>query len=121
MNKGIIERVSLYGFKVEGDNNWHNFAKNRTQVFSENCKKHKGKEIEWEKDTNGLVFRVGLPNSKPIIKEESKEPLGLRIKGFSDPSLRGLTDQLNEFGTIKKIKATQTHIKGTGYIAFVWY
>jgi hypothetical protein len=118
MKTGIIKQVSAYGFKVEGDVNWHNFNKAQTQVFSENCKKHTGKQIEWEENENGYVTRVGLPSKKP---EPPKPMLSLRMKSFFNQSIKALEDNVNDFGKEKAIKYSQTHIQGNNYVCFVWY
>jgi len=119
--KGKLRQVSPYGFRVEGDPNWHNFIKNRNKVFSENAKKFKGMEIEWEENEAGLVTRLGTPDKKEVPITNTKPSNSLLIKGFYNQSLKGLEEDINDFGKENSIKATQTHIKGEGFVAFVWY
>ena len=119
--RGILTTVGKYGFKVEGDDNWHNFARNRTQVFTEHCIKLKGKEIEWEENKDNLVARLGTPDKNPVKKTENKPAKGLLVKSFSDSCIKGLEEQINEFGTTKEIKKVETHPEGTRWVAFVWY
>ena len=126
MKTGKLIKVSMYGFQIEGDENWHNFIKNRNQVFSENCKKHLNKIIAWEENEKGQVIRVGIPSQKDYddAKEEPKQvnksnSKSVKLIVADTPEL--FESEINSFNSKVKVIATQTHIWEGKFVAVIYY
>ena len=116
-----ITKVGLYGFMVEGKEEWNNYDKK--YKGSKLTQEDKGKLVTYGVNPAGYVTFIKFESeSTPIQKIEDKgkrSSLSVKVITSDDPSI--FEGEINEFGRNNKVVATQTHSWGAYLVAVVYY
>jgi len=121
--QGKLIKVSMHkGLLLDGKEKWINIDNTiKEETHLEALKNLINKQVEIDLNSKGYWHELKKIETETEFSNADKLKTYTKIHAVQSNNLKGFVNCINEFSKNNKVKATQTHIKNSNYIAFIYY